>query len=250
MFLKNKYTTYYYQIVENAVNRSIDGYTEEHHIVPQSMGGSNHKDNLVRLTGREHFVCHLLLTKMLDGPLKHKAIKAAKMMATVAGPGQQRYKVTGRIYEYLKQQVVEVTDETRIKMGASQKKRFENSPGTFKNKTHTEETKLKMRKPRTDEQKIKQSLAMKGRFKGRIPHNKGKTFEELYGAERAAELKEKVKHTGKNNGFYGKKHTEEQRQKKRKEKLTQPKKICYYCKKAVDAMNYGRWHGDRCKLKK
>jgi len=81
------------------------------------MGGSNNKDNLVRLTGHEHFVCHLLLTKMLDGPLKHKAVKAAKMMATVAGPGQQRYKVTGRIYEFLKQQIVEVSDETRIKMG-------------------------------------------------------------------------------------------------------------------------------------
>lgn len=250
MFIKNKYTTYYYQIVENASNRLIDGYTEEHHIIPQSMGGSNNKDNLVRLTGREHFVCHLLLTKMLDGPLKHKAVKAAKMMATVAGPGQQRYKVTGRTYEFLKEQMIEVSDETRIKMGVSQKRRFANLPGTFKNKTHTEETKQKMRKPRTEEQKIKQSLAMKGRFKGRTPHNKGKTFEELYGAERAAELKEKVKHPGEKNGFYGKKHTDEQRLKKRKEKLAAPKKLCYHCNTEIDAMNYGRWHGERCKHKK
>jgi hypothetical protein len=250
MFIKNKYTTCYYRIVENASNRVVTGYTEEHHIIPQSMGGSNNADNLVGLTGHEHFVCHLLLTKMLEGPLKHKAVKAAKMMATVIGPGQQRYKVTGRIYEFLKHQIVEVSDETRIKMGASQKKRFANSPGTFKNKMHTEETKQKLRKPKTEEQKIKQSLAMKGRFKGRIPHNKGKTFEELYGTERAAELKEKVKHTGEKNGFYGKKHTEEQRLKKSKEKLASPKKLCYHCNTEIDAMNYGRWHGDRCKHKK
>jgi hypothetical protein len=250
MFIKNKYTTYYFRIVGNAVNRVVEGYTEEHHIIPQSMGGSDSTDNLVRLTGHEHFVCHLLLTKMLDGPLKHKAVKAAKMMATVVGPGQQRYKVTGRTYEFLKQQVVQVSEETRKKMGVSQKKRFATSSGTFKNKTHTEDTKQKMRKPKTEEQKIKQSLTMKGRFTGRIPHNKGKTFEELYGSERAAELKEKIKHTGEKNGFYGKTHTAEYRRKKSIEKLDAPKKICYYCNTEVDAMNYGRWHGDRCKHKK
>jgi hypothetical protein len=250
MFIKNKYTKYYYQIVENAANRIIKGYTEEHHIIPQSMGGDNSVDNLVRLTGHEHFVCHLLLTKMLDGPLQHKAVKAARMMATVTGPGQQRYKVTGRVYELLKQQIIEVTDETRKKMATSQKKRFANSPGTFKNKTHTEKTKQKMRKPRTEEQKLQQSLKMKGRFKGRVPHNKGKTFEELYGTKRATELKEKVKRTGEKNGFYGKKHTAEQRLKKSIEKIDAPKKVCYYCNMEVDAMNYGRWHGDRCKHRK
>jgi hypothetical protein len=186
---------------------------------------------------------------MLDGRLKHKAVKAARMMATTAGPKQQRYKVTGRIYQILKQQATEVLDETRKKMCASQKRRFRNSPGTFKNKTHTEETLKKLRKPRTEEQKIKQSLAMKGRFKGRTPHNKGKTFEELYGPEEAIKLKEKVKHVGEKNGFYGKTHSEEQRRKKSIEKLDAPKKLCYYCNREVDAMNYGRWHGNKCKHK-
>ena len=232
------------------MNRTVDGYSEVHHIIPQSMGGNDNPDNLVSLTGQEHFVCHLLLTKMLDGPLKHKALKAAKMMATAAGPGQQRHKVTGRIYESLKRQAVEVSDETRKKMGAAQKKRFANSPGTFKNKTHNEETLKKLRKSRTEEQKIKQSSAMKGRFKGRAPHNKNKTYEELYGSERAAELKEKVRHVGKKNGFYGKTHSEEQRLKKSIEKLEAPKKLCYYCNREVDAMNYGRWHGDKCKHRK
>jgi hypothetical protein len=249
MFIKNKYTTYYYRIVENATTRSIDGYTEKHHIIPRCLGGDDSPDNLVRLTGHEHFVCHLLLTKMLDGRLKHKAVKAARMMATTAGPKQQRYKVTGRIYQILKQQATEVLDETRKKMCASQKRRFRNSPGTFKNKTHTEETLKKLRKPRTEEQKIKQSLAMKGRFKGRTPHNKGKTFEELYGPEEAIKLKEKVKHVGEKNGFYGKTHSEEQRRKKSIEKLDAPKKLCYYCNREVDAMNYGRWHGNKCKHK-
>ncbi|QJT71792.1 hypothetical protein TH1_110 [Shewanella phage Thanatos-1] len=37
---------------------------EIHHIVPRSMGGSNSKNNLVKLTYREHFVAHMLLFKI------------------------------------------------------------------------------------------------------------------------------------------------------------------------------------------
>jgi hypothetical protein len=250
MFIDNKYTKYYHSIITQAASRKTNTYTEEHHIIPRSMGGSDDDTNLVRLTGREHFVCHLLLTKMVNDPLRHKALKAARMMATTSGPGQHRYKVTSRIYESLMKESLVVSNETRTKMGVSQKLRFEKSPGTFKNKKHTEETLQKLRKPKTEEQKIKQSLAMKGKFKGRIPHNKGKTLEELYGVDKANEIKLKVRHPGDTNGFYGKTHSEEQRLKKRKEKLEAPKKTCYYCNAEVDAMNYGRWHGDRCKHKK
>lgn len=39
---------------------------EKHHIIPKSLGGNNSKENIVILTFKEHFVCHLLLTKMCD----------------------------------------------------------------------------------------------------------------------------------------------------------------------------------------
>lgn len=38
-------------------------YTESHHIVPKWKGGGNEKENLVRLTAREHFIAHKLLFK-------------------------------------------------------------------------------------------------------------------------------------------------------------------------------------------
>ena len=85
---------------------------------------------------------------------------------------------------------------------------------------------------------------------GRPPFNKGKTFTELYGEERALELRKKVSNTGEKNGFFGKHHSAEQRKKKSEEKLAAPKKECYTCGKVVDAMNYGRWHGTRCKQAK
>ena len=64
MFTLNKYTKWYYAIVDRAKIRINDGYTENHHIIPKSLCGSNTKDNKVDLNAREHFICHLLLTKM------------------------------------------------------------------------------------------------------------------------------------------------------------------------------------------
>jgi hypothetical protein len=102
MYLTNKYTRWYYNIITNAQSRSIDGYTEKHHIIPQSLGGSNQLDNLVRLTAREHFICHLLLTKMVVGHNKSKMSQAAWMMASAIGKGQDRYNVNNRTYEKLR----------------------------------------------------------------------------------------------------------------------------------------------------
>jgi hypothetical protein len=59
---------------------------------------------LVKLTAKEHFVCHLLLTKMLTGPNQHKMIHAAWLLSNIVGKGQERYKVSSKIYEVLKKE--------------------------------------------------------------------------------------------------------------------------------------------------
>ena len=48
----------------NPLEKSDSTYTEVHHILPRCMGGSNDPVNLVRLTVREHFIAHRLLTKI------------------------------------------------------------------------------------------------------------------------------------------------------------------------------------------
>lgn len=119
MFLDNKYTRIYYQIVTRAQHRTLDGYKEKHHIIPKSFGGSNKKENLVELTAREHFICHWLLTKMTEGLLKGKMIYAVWMLATNNNPHQKREKISSRKYEMLKRLMSEkeISDETRRKMG-------------------------------------------------------------------------------------------------------------------------------------
>ena len=102
MYLQNKYTRIYFSIIDRASNRILDGYKEKHHIIPQSLGGSNDSENIVKLTAREHFICHLLLTKMVEGPNKSKMYQAAWMMASCVGKDQERYKINNRLYAKLK----------------------------------------------------------------------------------------------------------------------------------------------------
>jgi hypothetical protein len=66
MFVENKYKKWYDNIIDAAKKREISGYTEKHHIIPKSLGGSNDSANLVALTAREHYVCHWLLTKFVE----------------------------------------------------------------------------------------------------------------------------------------------------------------------------------------
>lgn len=68
MFKDNKYTKTYNEIIAKARLRRIQvGYTEKHHVIPKSLGGRN-GHNLVRLTVREHFICHWLLIRMMPVP--------------------------------------------------------------------------------------------------------------------------------------------------------------------------------------
>ena len=76
MYLQNKYTKWYYSIINTAKTRVTNLYVERHHIIPKSLGGNDSKDNIVALTAREHFVCHLLLTKMTTGEFKYKMLSA------------------------------------------------------------------------------------------------------------------------------------------------------------------------------
>jgi hypothetical protein len=68
IYIDNKYTRWYYLLVNNAKNQNRikykNSYYEKHHIIPKSLGGDNTSSNLVLLTYKEHFLCHWLLIKM------------------------------------------------------------------------------------------------------------------------------------------------------------------------------------------
>jgi hypothetical protein len=99
------YAKIYYKIIYNRKETHIPGYTEVHHIVPRSLGGSDSIDNTVKLSAREHFVCHWLLVKMHKHKQQeyYKMLKAFSMMSRVNGDGQLRYIPSSRIFARYKE---------------------------------------------------------------------------------------------------------------------------------------------------
>lgn len=97
------YKKIYDSIIEyRKVQPPLKEYCETHHIIPKSIGGSNIKDNLVILTAREHFICHLLLVKIYENSQNYyKMVKAFFMMQSES-TNQQRY-ISSRKYSKLKE---------------------------------------------------------------------------------------------------------------------------------------------------
>jgi hypothetical protein len=54
-------------IADRRASPAPSNYSELHHVVPRSLGGSNDKENLIRLTPEDHYFAHLLLAKWHGG---------------------------------------------------------------------------------------------------------------------------------------------------------------------------------------
>ena len=106
MYKENKYKKWYYSIISKAQIRQLplSEYKERHHIIPKSLGGNNLPENLVNLTAKEHFVCHLLLTKMVDSQYRSKMLYALWSMTIKENPNQKnkRYKPSSRMYAQIR----------------------------------------------------------------------------------------------------------------------------------------------------
>lgn len=108
MFLQNKYTKRYFGIIEKAksegrlkLERSNNEYVyfEEHHITPRALGGGNEIYNLVLLTAKEHFICHLLLVYMLE-----RGTDNWKKMLVAFSIMNQRKTINSKLYSNLREE--------------------------------------------------------------------------------------------------------------------------------------------------
>lgn len=95
------YNKIYYQIIEKRKKCMVEGYGENHHIIPKCMGGTDDKENIIKLTAKEHFLCHLLLVKMFEGTNHYFKLIKAFMMMFKKSKNQERY-ITSRSYEKLR----------------------------------------------------------------------------------------------------------------------------------------------------
>lgn len=77
---KERYFRWYEAICARGQVRALDSGFERHHIVPRSLGGTDDASNLTRLSYREHFLAHWLLTKFTEDEALHKMRYALYMM--------------------------------------------------------------------------------------------------------------------------------------------------------------------------
>lgn len=118
-------------IIHRAKNRNIEGYIETHHIIPKCLGGNNKKSNLVKLTAKEHFIVHRLLT--LIYPENISLIYAYWAMCGLLTNQyrKERYIPSGRAYSDAKKRMSEVMKD-RLSVF-----------NVWKDKKHSEESKKK-----------------------------------------------------------------------------------------------------------
>jgi hypothetical protein len=90
------YQERYNRFIESLRDQEIDGVYEVHHVVPRSLGGSDDKQNLIKLTPRQHYVAHWMLWKIHSG----KMAQAFFFMNNL----QYEQKLGGRAYQKLREE--------------------------------------------------------------------------------------------------------------------------------------------------
>lgn len=81
------YYKQYNKLIDKCIQMESEGYpndmyTEVHHILPKCMGGTNKKNNLVKMPIKYHIFAHIFLMKAF--PNNNKLSYAAKCMTTVS----------------------------------------------------------------------------------------------------------------------------------------------------------------------
>ncbi len=124
-------------------NITQSDYYELHHIKPKSLGGNDSKENIIKLTAREHYIAHLLLAKIYGGKMWYALFI---MSVGKAYNNKRTYKVKSKIYEFTKREMAKITsirvkanpiiniytDELREKISKASKDRWANLD--YKNK--------------------------------------------------------------------------------------------------------------------
>jgi len=169
------YSKIYQSLIENAKNRKINKQYEIHHVLPKCMGGTDEKENLVKLTCREHFIAHVLLAHIYNNSKLWGAVIIMK--------GSNNTYMNSRLYEIARKKRSEfmignqyaknciIPDKTRKAVAEANKKRkgIPTRIASFAGKSHSNEHKEYMRKKMTNrvfspETLLKMSISQKKRF--------------------------------------------------------------------------------------
>lgn len=237
------YRKVYSQIVDRAKSRTTEGYSERHHIIPKCLGGDDSPTNIVRLTAREHFICHWLLAREYNiQPLWF----AFNMMCNAKNRRHRRYEPSSRAYS-----------EAREGLSLSRK----GSSSGMKGRTHSEETRNKISQANRGRKKTCLEIDnMSKRLKGvkKSEEHRRKISEAKKGDNNPAKRPEvankiSLSKKGKGSNRKGVKLSEETRRRisEVQKGIKKPQVVvkCKFCDKTGGRSAITRWHDENCKHK-
>lgn len=231
------YLSIYNMLVEKRKTVPIvEEYSEVHHILPKCLGGDDSKDNLVRLTAREHFIAHQLLYKHYRTP----ALAHAWYSMLRCDQNQKR-NFTSRQHEVAKRAHIETlkvtmagennsfygrkhSDETRNHISEKVKDWYSTNDISQEKIDNWIEKVAK--KPASDKQKAAASASSKGKIMLKNI-NTGETVK--------VDKTEKMLY---DDTIW-----------KNPAAISQKKDTCIHCGLTSVAGNIKRWHNDNCKKK-
>ena len=214
--VNDHYYARYQRFIDSLKNQVVGGYSEVHHIVPISMGGSNDKSNLIALTARQHYVAHWILARALGG----SAARAFFMMSNFGKYGA----VNSTTYEKARKEYAKQVS-LQLKGKPSQC-------------DFSDATRQKMR-----EAKIGRKLS---------PEHIEKVRQAQIGRVYDNDFRRKISEAkkGQPNGRLGTTMSDETKRKIIESNINRPMVTCPHCQQTMkDHGGAKRWHFDRCKYK-
>lgn len=222
------YQKHYDALIDRARTRQLDGYAERHHIIPKCLGGSNDKDNLVRLTAEEHYVAHQLLVKLHPG--NGKLVFAA---ASMARSGDMHVR-SNKLYGWLKRRRSEEVSKALTGM----------KRGSFSDAHKQKLSLAKKGGTLSDEHKAKIRESMK---KAASSEDHRKRVSEFHSVrKRSEETKAKISAALKGKPI-SREHAERSAATQRGRK--QPIVECPHCSKSGGYTAMRRFHFDNCRVR-
>jgi hypothetical protein len=219
LFHENKYTKWYYSLINNRISNphSKEIYTERHHIIPKSLGGDNSKKNFVRLSAREHFLAHWLLSKMCIS--KNHNIKMNLAISRLMGESDKSGAHLWSKWQYEK---ASESKRTALSIARSMGK------DPRKGKKHSAESKEKMRLAKLGKKRPELTVAVRGKRE----HSK-ETKDKICKSLRGRPVSDKTKETL-SKSMKGKPQNK-------------TKMICKNCGEENYTTQIKRYHNDNCK---
>ena len=226
-----KFVTFAKQSIAN------DRYIESHHILPQSMGGLNDDDNLVKLSARQHYLAHWMLWKAY----KSKEMTFAFFsMSNQSNQYQGRNcRINSRIYENLRNEfstLLSNTAKDKWQDPTYRQKHIDTNNSEKTQKIRSEKAKELWQNPDYVEKLLASRVKARaeGRYQFSDKERKNRSLRSTGDNNPAKRPEVRAKNSGVNH--YS-----------NREGYIKPS--CIHCGITTTPTNIKRWHNDNCKFK-